>query len=108
LHIWKDSPPQSGRESSVKRESSTARTRIDPARADDRAGAFSWSIDQIVAARDQQMAGRFRLPARLAESFGTDSALFAARNVRLAPVQSLDVRIVPGKGPKADKIADEA
>jgi hypothetical protein len=72
------------------------------------AAAHSWSIDQIVSARDQQMTGRFRLPARLAESFGTDDALFTARGVRLAPVQSLSVKIEAGKGPKGDKQADEA
>jgi hypothetical protein len=55
------------------------------------------------------MAGRFDAPSRLAESFGTDSALFtAARNVRLAPCSSLDVKIKPGEGPKADRIAYEA
>jgi hypothetical protein len=72
------------------------------------AAAHSWSIEQIVSARDQQMTGRFRLPARLAESFGTDDALFTARGVRLAPVQSLSVKIEAGKGPKGDKQADEA
>jgi hypothetical protein len=70
--------------------------------------AYSWSIADIVNARDHQMAGRFRLPARLAESFGTDDALFTARKVRLSPIQSLDVKLVAGRGPKADKIADEA
>lgn len=72
------------------------------------AAAYSWSIEQIVAARDAQMAGRFRLPARLAESMGTDDAIFTARNVRLAPVQSLSVKIEAGRGPKADTIANEA
>jgi hypothetical protein len=71
-------------------------------------GAYSWSLEQIVAARDAQMAGRFALPARLAESFNTDDALFTARSVRLAPVQSLGVKIAEGRGPKSDKIADEA
>jgi len=70
--------------------------------------AYSWSIADIVAARDAQMAGRFRLAARLAESFGTDGSLFTARGVRLAPVQSLDVDIKAGRGPRSDKIADEA
>lgn len=70
--------------------------------------AYSWSLPDIVQARDQQIVGRFRLPARLAESMGTDDALFTARGVRLAPVQSLDVEILAGRGPKADKIADEA
>jgi hypothetical protein len=69
---------------------------------------YSWSIENIVLARDQQMAGRFRLPARLSESFGTDDAIFTARGVRLAPVQSLGVVLSAGGGGKGDKIADEA
>lgn len=72
------------------------------------AAAYSWSIADIVNARDHQMLGRFKLPARLAESFGTDDAIYTARKVRLSPIQSLDVRLTPGRGPKADKIADEA
>lgn len=72
------------------------------------AAAHSWSIDAIVAARDAQMSGRFRMPARLAESMGTDDAIFTARGVRLAPVQSLGVTIEAGRGPKGDKVADEA
>lgn len=72
------------------------------------AAAYSWSIQQIVDARDAQMSGRFRMPARLVESMGTDDALFTARAVRLAPVQSLGIDIKAGRGPKADKIADEA
>lgn len=67
-----------------------------------------WTIPEIISTRDDQMAGRFRRAARLAESMGTDDAIFTARAVRLAPVQALDVKIVPGKGPRADKIADEA
>jgi hypothetical protein len=72
------------------------------------AAAYSWTLTQIVAARDQQMAGRFRQAARLAESMGTDDAIFTARGVRLAPVQSLSVEITPGSGPKAEAIAAEA
>jgi hypothetical protein len=70
--------------------------------------AYSWSIADIVRARDEQLTGRFRLPARLAESMGTDGAIFTARGVRLAPVQSLGVEVCAGRGPKSDKIADEA
>lgn len=70
--------------------------------------AYAWSIADIVSARDQQMAGRFRMPARLSESMGTNDAIFTARKVRLSPIQSLDVQIAQGRGPKADKIADEA
>jgi len=70
--------------------------------------AYSWSIEDIVSARDQQMVGRFRLPARLAESMGTNPAIFTARNVRLAPVQGLDVTITSAGAGKADTIAAEA
>jgi len=71
-------------------------------------GAFAWSLDAILSARDAQMAGSFSAPARLAESFNTDDALFTARSVRLAPVQSLSVKVTAGRGPKADSIAAEA
>ena len=70
--------------------------------------SYSWALSDIVSARGDQLTGRFRLPARLAESMGTDDALFTARSVRLAPVQSLGVEICAGRGPKGDKIADEA
>lgn len=72
------------------------------------AGGGSWSIEEIVAARNQQMAGRFRMAARLAESMGADDALFVARQNRLAPVQALGVEIIPSKSGRGDKIADEA
>lgn len=68
----------------------------------------TWSIEEIVAARTSQMLGKFMAPARLSEALGTDDAVFTARDVRLAPVQSLGVEILPAKGGKGDKIADEA
>lgn len=70
--------------------------------------SYSWAIPDIVDARNAQMIGQFRSAARLSESMGTDPAIFTARGVRLAPVQSLSVQIDAGRGPKADKIADEA
>lgn len=72
------------------------------------ASAYSWSMQEIVEARDQQMVGRFRQPARLAESMGTNPAIFTARSLRLATVQSLGVEILPGPGAKGDSIAAEA
>lgn len=68
----------------------------------------TWSIEEIVAARNSQMLGKFMTAARLAEAMGTDDALFVARGVRLAPVQSLGVEIVPEPKGKGAKIADEA
>src|SRR5678816_1671091 len=46
---------------------------------------FSWSLAAIKAARDDQMAGIFYRPARLAESMRTDDALAVAYENRLAP-----------------------
>jgi hypothetical protein len=68
----------------------------------------TWSIADIIAARDAQMTGNFRMPAKLAKAIGTDGAIFTSRLARLAPVQSLTVKIEPGKGPKAARIAEEA
>lgn len=69
--------------------------------------AYSWSLDQIYSARTEQMLGRFRLAARLAESMRTDDAIFTARTNRLAPQIGLEVKMVPAKK-QAEKIAGEA
>lgn len=69
--------------------------------------AYAWSLDDIAAARNEQMAGRFRRPVRLAESMRTDDALFVARKNRLAPLRCLGVEIVPAKGARGAPIAGE-
>lgn len=69
---------------------------------------FAWSIAAILAARDAQMVGAFKAAAELARAFNTDDAIFTARAIRLAPVQSLDVRLVKGTGPQAESIRSEA
>ncbi len=71
-------------------------------------GGGVWTIEQIMGARAAQMAGNFGPAYRLAKELGTDGSLFTARLIRLAPVQSLSVKIEPGKGPKAEKIKEEA
>lgn len=58
-------------------------------------GSFSWSLSEIQAARDAQMAGQFKLPARLAESFRTDDAMFTAHRTRLAPQRAIPVKLKP-------------
>jgi hypothetical protein len=68
--------------------------------------AYSWSLENIIAARNAQMIGDFSLAARLSESFNTDDALFTARSVRLAPVQSLGVKVV-ACSEKGERIAAE-
>ncbi len=70
-------------------------------------GAYSWKLSDIVTARDAQMAGKFRLPARLAESMRTDDALAVARENRLAPQRCLGVELIPAKGARGATIAGE-
>jgi len=71
-------------------------------------GVFAWSLTSILAARDAQMVGSFKLAAEMARAFNTDDAIFTARAIRLAPVQSLDVRVLKGSGPQAESIRSEA
>jgi hypothetical protein len=69
---------------------------------------YSWSLADIVAARDAQMRGQFRLPARLAESMRTDDALMVAYSNRLAPQRCVKVELVPAKNARGESIASEA
>lgn len=64
------------------------------------AGVYSWSLEQIVEARNEQMRGRFRLARRAAESMRTDDAIYVARAYRLAPQESLKIGLTPAKGAK--------
>jgi hypothetical protein len=69
---------------------------------------YSWSLSDIMAARDSQILGQFSLPARLAVSMRTDDAIAVARSNRLAPLKCIRVQLVPsGKG-RAATIANEA
>lgn len=71
-------------------------------------GAYAWELRDIVAARNAQMRGDFRLPARLAESFRTDDATSVAFRNRLAPQKCIKVELCPVKGTQGAKIANEA
>lgn len=68
----------------------------------------SWTLAEIFAARDAQMRGDFRLPARMAESMRTDDAILVARENRLAPIRCVKVKMSPAKGAQGKKIAGEA
>lgn len=70
--------------------------------------AYSWALSDIATARDQQMAGRFKLPARLAESMRTDDALYVAFTNRLAALRSVAVGLVPARGARGVPVAAEA
>lgn len=67
-----------------------------------------WTLSDIFAARDQQLQGRFRLPARLAEAMRTDDALAVAYEGRLDPQRCIAVDIVPAAGSRGKKVAVEA
>lgn len=71
-------------------------------------GAYAWELKDIVAARNAQMRGDFRLPARLAESFRTDDATAVAFRNRLAPQKCIKVELKPAKGSRGQPIANEA
>lgn len=75
---------------------------------DGRTTIDSWSLEDIYLARTDQMIGQFILPARMAEQFNTDDALFTARTNRLAPRRCIPVEIEPARGGRAAAIADEA
>jgi len=71
--------------------------------------AYSWNLSEIAAARDAQMRGVFKLPARLAESFRTDDAMYTAHRTRLAPQLTVPVKIEPpNQSPAALRVANEA
>jgi hypothetical protein len=70
--------------------------------------AHAWSLEEIKAARDDQMRGHFRRPARLSESMRTDDALFVAKTNRLAPQRCLEVAMVPASGSRGKSIANES
>lgn len=59
--------------------------------------AYTWTIEQIQSARDDQMRGKFDKPAKMAKSMRTDDAIFVAWTNRLAPQIGLSV-VVKGKG----------
>ncbi len=70
---------------------------------------YSWTLEDIVAARNAQARGDFSLPARLAVSMRTDDALAVAYENRLAPQRCLGVELEPAnEKPKALSIAEEA
>lgn len=69
---------------------------------------YSWTLEQIRNARDDQMRGKFEAPARMAKSMRTDDAIYPARLYRLAPLQEIAVRLEPSKLPGGERAAKEA
>lgn len=71
-------------------------------------GVYSWSLPAIMAARDAQLQGKFKLPARMAESMRTDDALFVAKKNRLAPQQAIGYELKAAQVDGGDIVAEEA
>jgi phage gp29-like protein len=71
--------------------------------------AFSWTIEQIAAARDAQMRGQFRQAAPLVASMRSDDAIFVPRRIRLDTDGAVPVKVEPAsKNATAQSIAREA
>lgn len=101
-------PSKRARKTRVASEFDLSRLKHAVAPPTEGSAAYSWTLADIVAARDAQMRGQFRLPARLAESMRTDDALMVAYSNRLAPQRCIKVEIVPAKGARGEKVAEEA
>lgn len=69
---------------------------------------FSWSLDEIIAARNDLMRGQFSRPARLAKATKTDDAIFGPFQNRLAPQECIAVEMRPAKGARGKAIAGES
>jgi hypothetical protein len=74
----------------------------------DSPNAYAWELPDIINARTQQMLGRFKLPAQIAKSMRTDSALAVAYENRLAPQRCIPVELVAAKGARGVGVAAEA
>lgn len=72
------------------------------------AAAYTWTVEEIVNARNAQIFGDFNLPARLAVSMRTDDALYTAYENRLDPQRALGVELEPAGGARGKPIAKEA
>lgn len=70
--------------------------------------AWTWSLEDVMRARDAQQIGQFVSAVRLAESLRTDDAAYTATQNRLAPERCIGVQMRPGKGTSAGRICNEA
>jgi hypothetical protein len=70
--------------------------------------AFTWTVEEIVNARNAQIGGQFSLPSRLAVSMRTDDAMFVAYENRLDPQRALGVVLEAAPGARAKPIQAEA
>jgi hypothetical protein len=73
-----------------------------------RSSPFSWSLEKIRAARDDQMRGHFELPVRLAEACRTDDALFVAYHNRIAPQSAVNAELVAQDSTRGESVGRKA
>ena len=71
-------------------------------------GPQEWSLEDIRTARNQQMAGQFERPVRLAEAFRYDDALFNAYHARVDTQGSLRLRWQAAATPAGARAKDLA
>lgn len=67
--------------------------------------AHAWTLEQVRRARDEQLAGKFERPARLAEAMRTDDALFVAYHNRIAPQGAIPAALQPSREPSRNAAA---
>lgn len=70
--------------------------------------AFSWSLELIRCARDDQLRGHFQWPVRLAEAMRTDDALFTAYHNRIAPHSAIAARLEAAPGVRGEAVRRRA
>jgi molybdenum-dependent DNA-binding transcriptional regulator ModE len=76
----------------------------DPLRAPRRnTGIFSWSLEAIRKARDDQMRGKFFGPVMLARALRTDTAMFSAYHNRIAPQSAIEALLVAKPGDRGER-----
>lgn len=71
-------------------------------------GIFSWSLETIRLARDEQMRGQFKNPVMLARAMRTDDALFTAYHNRIAPQMAIEAILVAAPGARGERARAKA
>jgi hypothetical protein len=69
---------------------------------------YSWELEAIRGARDDQLRGNFSRPVRLAEAMRTDDALFVAYHNRIAPQAAIGAELTACPGTRGESAAKKA
>lgn len=68
----------------------------------------AWSLETIRSARNEQQAGKFALPVKLASAMRTNGELYVAYHTRTAPVGALGAHLKPGNGTRGKALQSKA